>query len=91
MKHLRLALGFGHIYTTTFVVGITYLLGMKFDSKIVFRAKFGYHFSGSGYYPPNHLLVERRSTTMTEVKFHYFGGRGSTTAVAVKFFSSISE
>ena len=30
-------------------------------------------------------------TTVTEVKFHYFRGRGITTAVAVKFFSSISE
>ena len=31
------------------------------------------------------------STTVMEVKLHYFRGRGSTMAVAVKIFSSISE
>ena len=32
--------------------------------------------------PPNHLLV----TVVTEVKSHYFRGRGSTMVVAVKSF-----
>ena len=33
----------------------------------------------------------RGSTTVTEVKLHYFRGHGSTTAMEVKNFSSISE
>ena len=31
------------------------------------------------------------TTMVTEVKLHYFRGNGSTTAVVVKFFSSITE
>ena len=38
------------------------------------------------------ICWQSRGTTMVmEVKLHYFRGRGSTTAVAVKIFSSISE
>ena len=40
---------------------------------------------------PNHVQVEPGTTTVTEVKLHYFRGHGSTMAVAVKNFSSISE